>query len=303
MTPEPKNGHVGEEARVQTKHNLIITADDYGMCESVNRAIEACLGAGTVRATCVMSNMPTAPEAQHLRRRFPHASLGIHWTLTEGKSLLPAARIPSLVRADGSFYPAAELRRRWLRRQIVVAELKEELAAQYRQLCHLTGPPMFWNTHQNVHVLPGLFETCVAVARDLRLPAMRCHRRFTLPYGQSPAGYALRHPLYWSKGLALAWWARYARARGMRMPDGLLHAPGYATEPAAVAEVLRRVPWHTVTHAVELVIHPATRTEPMFHLNAARRVLEYTVFRAPSLLRLLSQTGVELVGFESFASL
>src|SRR5262245_21309223 len=37
---------------------LIITADDYGMCEPVNQAIEECLAVGTVRATCVMTNMP-----------------------------------------------------------------------------------------------------------------------------------------------------------------------------------------------------------------------------------------------------
>jgi predicted glycoside hydrolase/deacetylase ChbG (UPF0249 family) len=39
---------------------VIVTADDYGMCDSVNQAIEACLHAGTVRATCVMINMPVA---------------------------------------------------------------------------------------------------------------------------------------------------------------------------------------------------------------------------------------------------
>ena len=38
---------------------LIITADDYGLCEQVNQAIEECLSAGTVRATCVMANMPS----------------------------------------------------------------------------------------------------------------------------------------------------------------------------------------------------------------------------------------------------
>lgn len=33
---------------------LIITADDYGMCDSVNRAIEACAAAGVALSTNVI---------------------------------------------------------------------------------------------------------------------------------------------------------------------------------------------------------------------------------------------------------
>ena len=50
---------------------LIITADDYGMCESVNAAIEACISAGTVLSTNVMTNMPCCESAIQLRQRFP----------------------------------------------------------------------------------------------------------------------------------------------------------------------------------------------------------------------------------------
>ena len=64
---------------------LIITADDYGMCGSVNDAIEECLGAGTVRATCAMVNMPLFNATASLRHKFPGCSVGIHWTLTQGK--------------------------------------------------------------------------------------------------------------------------------------------------------------------------------------------------------------------------
>ena len=55
---------------------LIITADDYGMCETVNQAIEECLAVGTVRATCVMTNMPAYSTAESLRKKFPQSSLG-----------------------------------------------------------------------------------------------------------------------------------------------------------------------------------------------------------------------------------
>ena len=83
---------------------LIITADDYGMCASVNDAIEECLGAGTVRATCAMVNMPLFNATAALRQKFPGCSVGIHWTLTQGRPILPPAQLPTLAGPDGEFH-------------------------------------------------------------------------------------------------------------------------------------------------------------------------------------------------------
>ena len=68
-------------------HKLIITADDYGMCESVNRAVEACAAAGAVLSTNVMSNMDHAQDAARFRKDYPHVSVGIHYNFTVGKPL------------------------------------------------------------------------------------------------------------------------------------------------------------------------------------------------------------------------
>ena len=199
-------------------HRLIVTADDYGMCDSVNQAIEECMAAGTVKVTCVMVNMPANAQTASLRKRFPHCSVGIHWTLTEGRPLLPPAQVPSLVQANDTFHPALQLRRRWNQRRINIAELKAELRAQYTRFCEVTGPPDFWNTHENFHVWPGLFNVCVALGHDLRIPAMRSHRRFTVPRFQTATAYHWHHPLYWVKGTVISRWAKRVAAHGMLMP-------------------------------------------------------------------------------------
>ena len=108
---------------------LIVTADDYGMHETVNAAVEECLAAGTVQATCVMVNMPAAADAGSLRERFPRASVGIHWTLTQGRPVLPPTALRSLVRNDGEFHTCAEFRRRWRSGQIRHDEMYAELRA------------------------------------------------------------------------------------------------------------------------------------------------------------------------------
>ena len=147
---------------------LIITADDYGLCQPVNQAIEECIDAGSVRATCVMANMPAYGAAESLRKKFPQSSLGIHWNLTQGRPILLACELPTLVDGNGSFFKPSELRRRWRFRQVNENEIRAELKAQFDRLMDIAGPLDFWNTHQNSHVYPGLFQTFVNLGRELR---------------------------------------------------------------------------------------------------------------------------------------
>jgi len=278
---------------------LIITADDYGMCASVNEAIDACLAAGAMRSSCVMPNMPALAPAGTLRARFPHASIGLHWTLTQGRPLLPAAQVARLVGPDGQFLPFGELRRRALLRQLRWAEIQAELTAQYEQFCALVGAPDYWNTHEGIHVFPGLFQPFVALGRSLGIPAMRSHRRVTLPYMGSAARFEATHPLYWLKGRLVARWAAEAERGGTLMPAGILTLPGFAQGPAMIDELLVRALRERLRGTVELTVHPATRVEPaLFGSMTESRLREYRVFSDRSLVDRLRRAGVEPVGFE-----
>lgn len=278
---------------------LIITADDYGMCDSVNDGIDACLKAGALRSTCVMANMPAISPAATLRQRFPQASIGLHWTLTQGRPVLPAEKLPTLVDSEGNFWPFRELRRRLLRRQIRMAEVRAELTAQYARLHKLIGRPDYWNTHEGFHVFPAIFQVCVGLGRELGIPAMRSHRRVTVPYSGSARAYRRRHPLYWLKGRIVAHWAAGAERGGTRMPDGIVTLPGFPTGTSMIDAIVERLDWRHVHAAVELTIHPATRVEPeLFGAMTESRLREYEVYSDPKLAERLRQAGVEPVGFE-----
>jgi predicted glycoside hydrolase/deacetylase ChbG (UPF0249 family) len=158
---------LGSFATTPMNRRLIITADDYGMCDAVNDAIEECLVSGAVRATCVMMNMPVYNRAARLRQQFAQASVGIHWTLTQGRPVLPPSQVPTLVGNNGDFQPSSVLRRRWATGRVRLSEIKAELRAQVARFCDIAGKPDFWNTHQNFHVFPGLFKACVALGQEL----------------------------------------------------------------------------------------------------------------------------------------
>src|SRR5262245_35098906 len=279
---------------------LIVTADDYGMCAAVNDAIEECLSVGSVRATCAMVNMPLFDAVASLRRKFPDHAVGIHWTLTQGPSVLSKAQIPTLLGLDGQFHPILEFRRRWLRGRIKAEEVKSELRAQCHKFNRVAGGPDFWNTHQNSHVLPRLFDLCVLVGRELGIPAMRSHRRFTVPRRMSPLRHNLRHPLSWFKGRVIARWVANAEAKGVLMPDGRLYTPGYdGSAIASLAEILGRIEWRGVKRALELVVHPATAVdEGLFGSLQQSRVLEYKSLRDPGLIGEFAQSNIELAGFD-----
>jgi len=278
---------------------LIVTGDDYGMCASVNEAMEACLAAGTMRALCVMTNMPEYAGAALLKGRFPECSIGIHWNLTQGKPVLSPGKITTLV--DGSRQFHRSLRHRWLTGGVRLTEVRAELQAQFERFCKLGMKPQFWNTHQDVHLSPGLFQAFVRIGSELGIRAMRSHRRFTIPFGTTELCYHFRHPSYWTKGQVIAQWSRQATGKGMRMPDGRLYIPGYLLTTSSLREILGRVQWSRVQGAIELAIHPATRIEPeLFGSLTQSRVREYKLFAQPELKDVFEQCGVRAVGFEVF---
>ena len=64
---------------------FIITADDYGMCSIVDKAIDDCASAGLLTSTNVLVNQDDLEAAKTLRNRFPNVSVGMHWNVTDGK--------------------------------------------------------------------------------------------------------------------------------------------------------------------------------------------------------------------------
>ena len=280
---------------------LIITADDYGLCGSINQAIEECLRAGAVRATCVMANMPHYDSASSLRRNFPESSIGIHWNITQGRPVLPNSQVSSLVNSDGAFWRQTEFRRRWLKGRISSLEIEAELKAQFELFHRAAEAPDFWNTHQNIHVFPGLFSIFVSISQKLGIRAMRCHNRITVPLGISATLYNLRHPWFWTKGEIISYLSRQAEKKGQSMPEGRIYAPGYTGLGTFVLEdMLNKIPWHKFHNPLELVIHPATHVEPEFFGSLTQsRITEYQVFRDLDLVELLRRQRIEAHTFDS----
>jgi predicted glycoside hydrolase/deacetylase ChbG (UPF0249 family) len=93
---------------------LIIRSDDAGMSHSVNMALEKLIATGLPVSVSVMFPTPWYQETVELLKRNPNVAVGIHLTLnSEWKNyrwgpVLGRTAVPSLVDADGYFFPSAE---------------------------------------------------------------------------------------------------------------------------------------------------------------------------------------------------
>lgn len=132
---------------------LIVNADDFGRSAGVDRGILRAHRDGIVTSTSLMANAPAAEHAARIARQTPSLGVGVHLVLTYARPLTDPARIPSLVRADGSFGRPSEL----LARDIHRDEALLEYSAQHARTRELIGrDPTHLDTHHWVHDHPAL---------------------------------------------------------------------------------------------------------------------------------------------------
>ncbi|MBI4211448.1 MAG: ChbG/HpnK family deacetylase, partial [Deltaproteobacteria bacterium] len=140
---------------VESEKQIVLTADDFGFSPAVNEAIVTLSKQGRIGATSLLVNLPASAQAFELAK-VHGLDVGWHANLTFGPPVCAPGEVPSLVDEQGTFFPLRTFLLKMLRKQIEVADVRKELAAQYAlfsqhqlKISHVDG-------HQHVHVLPGI---------------------------------------------------------------------------------------------------------------------------------------------------
>jgi hopanoid biosynthesis associated protein HpnK len=138
---------------------LIITADDFGLSSSVNRAVEQAWNDGILTCASLMPGAAAFDEAVAIAGRNPGLQIGLHLTLAQGRSVLAKAELPDLVDSEGNFADIAVMAgMRYFFDRGLYCQLKREIEAQIQKmiaagirLTHIDG-------HLNIHLHPTVFR-------------------------------------------------------------------------------------------------------------------------------------------------
>jgi predicted glycoside hydrolase/deacetylase ChbG (UPF0249 family) len=160
---------------------LIINADDFGMCHSVNAAIMGALQEGVVRSTSLMAPCPWALHAMRFLAHHPEISFGIHltalaeWDDYRWGPLTSSVNVPTLVDDGGYFYNFEDMPR--FLAQVRLYELEMEFRRQIEFILESGLKP----SHLDWHALriadrADIFELMLKLARDYGL-ALRVGER------------------------------------------------------------------------------------------------------------------------------
>lgn len=211
---------------------LIINADDFGMCHSVNEAVMRAFPAGLLRSATLMVPCPWALHAMRFLAAHPEIPFGVHLTVISDWAdyrwgpVTPREKVPSLIREDGSFYNFEQMPH--FLAQVDLKQLEMEFRAQIDTVLNFGLRP----THLDWHCLrldgwDAVSEVMLGLARDY--------------------GLALR----------VVTGSQVARARSLRLPAndaGFLdsYQLDLAGKQAHYVELLRRLP----PGLSEWAIHP-----------------------------------------------
>ena len=275
---------------------LIVNADDFGLHAAVNRGILTAHTEGIVSSTSLMAGGAAFDDAVRIAKQCPQLGVGVHLTLVGASPLLPVAEVSSLLDEAGDFYGSYPLFiKRFLRGKIRLAEVERELAAQIDRVRMAGIQPSHLDSHQHLHVLPGIGGLVLDLARRFSIRAIRIPAEPVAFIGATPATVGR---LAGRGGLTMLanLFRQHAAAAGIRTSDhffGML-AGGQLTEPALLA-ILRRLP----PGDSELMTHPGFADESLadafrwdYQWDAERQALT-----APAVRALLAERQIRLISF------
>jgi len=234
---------------------LIVTADDFGIAEEVNDAVEQGHRDGILTAASLMVSAGAAGDAVTRAKTLPRLRVGLHIVLVEGRPTLPPSVIPDLVDANGMF--RSDMTKSAVRMFClphVRRQLQAEVAAQFDAF-RATGLALdHVNTHKHFHLHPTIASVILRVGRRYGLRAIRVplEPRWLL------ARIDPEHKV--NSAAATAPWAILSRARfrasGLLVPDQVF---GLAWSGAMTSPRLLGLIENLPAGLSEIYLHPATQ--------------------------------------------
>lgn len=144
---------------------LVVNADDFGLSNDINEGIIASYTNGIVTSASIMVNGEAFDRAVELSKKNPQLSVGIHLVLVDQKPVLSSYKVLSLINKEGAFFnDYKRFIRKYFWGQIKLSEIRNEFDAQIRKALDSGLDISHINSHQHLHILPGILKVTIELA-------------------------------------------------------------------------------------------------------------------------------------------
>jgi chitin disaccharide deacetylase len=242
-------------ANRQSLLKVIFHGDDFGLTAGVNRGIIRAFREGLLTSTSIIAAGEAADEAISLARDNPGLDVGVHLTLCDERPLLRPRELSSIIPRGDRLPSRAHLLQAILSGRIDYQQAAAEWRAQVETILDAGIPVSHVDSHQFVHLFPGLISVCREIVKAYHIPFVRAavHDPPSLTGGIGRlvqwTGLAT-----WSRGYALR---RLASACRVIPTVGFVLAGGRMTRKALL-QVFSRLQSKTVRPMVEVMLHPGS---------------------------------------------
>jgi len=285
--------------------NLIVNADDLAWTEGVNRGIAQAHRYGIVTSATILANGAAFAAAVELVKATPSLAVGVHLNLSDGKPVSPPETVPSIVNDRGEFKGGPEaLLLRVARRNLRIKEVEMEWESQIRKVVNAGIQPTHLDGHKHVHMLPGMFEIVLRLAKRNAIPAVRISHEGSSLRAALSSGENQNIPLVMKQGVqarVLKLLARDARAlaeaAGIATTD---YFCGIAQTGELTIEGMKCLLQNLPEGTTEIMCHPGFMDKELEE-SATRlrdsRELEVQILTSPDLRNLVASQGIRLIDY------
>jgi predicted glycoside hydrolase/deacetylase ChbG (UPF0249 family) len=258
-----------------------------------------------VTSTSLLANGAAFAEGVEAARSAPGLGVGVHLNLSDGLPTADLQTVTSLLNNRGEFAGGPEnLLLRRARGGLSLAEVEKEWEAQIQKTRSAGIEPTHLDGHKHVHMLPGLFEIALKLAKRHKIGAIRVSLeasslRAALSFGaKQHAGVVMKQGVQ-ARGLKLL--ARDAReqaaAAGISTADyfcGIAQTGELTRE--GVEQFLKSLPDGTT----ELMCHPgyadAALQKTHTRLQDSRQA-ELEILTDTGIRNLVASLGIRLIDY------
>jgi predicted glycoside hydrolase/deacetylase ChbG (UPF0249 family) len=288
-----------------TVRNLIVNADDLAWTEGVNRGIAEAHRNGIVTSATLLANGASFASAVDLAKLTPSLGVGVHLNLSDGKPVSPPETVQSIVDARGEFAGGPEaLLLRIARRNLRLNEVEIEWESQIQKVRNAGIHPTHLDGHKHVHMLPGMFEIALRLAKRNSIPAIRISHEGSSLRAALSTGENQNAPLVMKQGVqarVLKLLARDARAlaesAGIATTD---YFCGIAQTGELTIEGMKCLLQNLPEGTTEMMCHPGFMDKELEE-SATRlqdsRELEVEILTSPDIRNLVASQGIRLIDY------